>query len=250
MIVDVKPRVADVISQVWRTLAVLFVWDVLITIIYYVLPFRAPALPLTIFGSALALFLGFRANSTYQRWWEGRVLWGQMINASRNLVRLSVSILSAPEAGDLGRTIALRQIAYVNALRCQLRRLPVAGGDGVVPACGRRRSGGGGGAHQCGQRLARHHRTQRGAGAARWLDRQHPAGQRGTHPGGYRQRTGRHGTPEEYAVAVPIPLLSEPVYAAVLRAVADRSGGDAAIRHTGRFDLGRVDVSGGVEDRR
>ncbi|CEE70220.1 hypothetical protein XACLE20_1420025 [Xanthomonas citri pv. citri] len=118
---------ADVISQVWRTLAVLFVWDVLITIIYYVLPFRAPALPLTIFGSALALFLGFRANSTYQRWWEGRVLWGQMINASRNLVRLSVSILSAPEAGDLGRTIALRQIAYVNALRCQLRRLPVAG---------------------------------------------------------------------------------------------------------------------------
>ncbi|KAB0533598.1 bestrophin family protein [Xanthomonas cissicola] len=126
MIVDVKPRVADVISQVWRTLAVLFVWDVLITIIYYVLPFRAPALPLTIFGSALALFLGFRANSTYQRWWEGRVLWGQMINASRNLVRLSVSILAAPEAGDLGRTIALRQIAYVNALRCQLRRLPVA----------------------------------------------------------------------------------------------------------------------------
>ncbi len=126
MIVDVKPRVADVISQVWRTLAVLFVWDVLITIINYVLPFRAPALPLTIFGSALALFLGFRANSTYQRWLEGRVLWGQMIKASRNLVRLSVSILSTPEAGDLGRTIALRQIAYVNALRCQLRRLPVA----------------------------------------------------------------------------------------------------------------------------
>ncbi|PPU77623.1 hypothetical protein XcuCFBP2542_05185 [Xanthomonas cucurbitae] len=126
MIIDVKPRVADVISQVWQTLAVLFVWDVLITIIYYVLPFRAPALPLTIFGSALALFLGFRANSTYQRWWEGRVLWGQMINASRNLARLSVSILSAPEAAALGRTIARRQVAYVNALRCQLRRLPVA----------------------------------------------------------------------------------------------------------------------------
>lgn len=126
MIIDVKPRLADIFNQVWRTLAVLFVWDVLITIIYYVLPFRAPALPLTIFGSALALFLGFRANSTYQRWWEGRVLWGQMINASRNLVRLSVSILSAPEAAALGRAIALRQIAYVNALRCQLRRLPVA----------------------------------------------------------------------------------------------------------------------------
>ncbi|MFC7520656.1 bestrophin family protein [Xanthomonas populi] len=125
MIIGVKPRVSDVFDQVWQTLAVLFVWDVLITIIYYVLPFRAPALPLTIFGSALALFLGFRANSTYQRWWEGRVLWGQMINASRNLVRLSISVLSAPEAAALGRTIALRQVAYVHALRCQLRRLPV-----------------------------------------------------------------------------------------------------------------------------
>ncbi|ALS93857.1 bestrophin family protein [Xanthomonas oryzae] len=126
MIVDPRPRVADVFNQVWRCLAVLFVWDVLITIIYYVLPFRAPALPLTIFGSALALLLGFRANSTYQRWWEGRVLWGQMINASRNLVRLSVSMLSAPDTAALGRAIALRQIAYVNVLRCQLRRLPVA----------------------------------------------------------------------------------------------------------------------------
>ncbi|MCS3847071.1 putative membrane protein [Xanthomonas campestris] len=125
MIIDVKPRVTDVFLQVWRTLAVLFVWDVLVTIIYYVLPFRAPALPLTIFGSALALFLGFRANSTYQRWWEGRVLWGQMINASRNLVRLCVSVLSAPEAAAVGRSIALRQVAYVHALRCQLRRLPV-----------------------------------------------------------------------------------------------------------------------------
>ena len=47
MIIDVKPRVTDVFLQVWRTLAVLFVWDVLVTIIYYVLPFRAPALPLT-----------------------------------------------------------------------------------------------------------------------------------------------------------------------------------------------------------
>ncbi|MCC5084496.1 bestrophin family protein [Xanthomonas campestris] len=125
MIIDVKPRVTDVFLQVWRTLAVLFVWDVLVTIIYYVLPFRAPALPLTIFGSALALFLGFRANSTYQRWWEGRLLWGQMINASRNLVRLCVSVLSAPDAAAVGRSIALRQVAYVHALRCQLRRLPV-----------------------------------------------------------------------------------------------------------------------------
>ncbi|MFA4658264.1 bestrophin family ion channel, partial [Xanthomonas perforans] len=102
MIVDVKPRVADVISQVWRTLAVLFVWDVLITIIYYVLPFRAPALPLTIFGSALALFLGFRANSTYHRWWEGRGVGALWFHALRSLGGWSVSIRGAPEAVGCG----------------------------------------------------------------------------------------------------------------------------------------------------
>lgn len=125
LIIDVKPRVSDVFDQVWRTLAVLFVWDVLITIIYYVLPFRALSVAADHLRFGVGVVLGFRANSTYQRWWEGRVLWGQMINASRNLVRLSISVLSAPEAAALGRTIALRQVAYVHALRCQLRRLPV-----------------------------------------------------------------------------------------------------------------------------
>ncbi|MGE9115870.1 bestrophin family ion channel, partial [Escherichia coli] len=78
-----------------------FVWDVAVTIVYFVLPFRAPSLPLTLFGSALALFLGFRSNSAYQRWWEGRVLWGAMINASRSLSRQVRNFLNFPEAHDL-----------------------------------------------------------------------------------------------------------------------------------------------------
>jgi putative membrane protein len=111
----------QVVREVWKPLALLFVWDVIVTVTYYVLPFRAPSLPLTLFGSALALFLGFRSNSAYQRWWEGRMLWGLMINASRNLARQARNYLP-DEAVDLKRTIVLRQIAYVNALRCQLRR--------------------------------------------------------------------------------------------------------------------------------
>lgn len=49
------------------------------------------------------------------------MLWGLMINASRNLARQARNYLP-DEAVDLKRTIVLRQIAYVNALRCQLRR--------------------------------------------------------------------------------------------------------------------------------
>jgi len=121
MIVTATPGVKQILREVWKPLALLFVWDVVVTVTYYVMPFAAPPLPLTIFGSAVALFLGFRSNSAYQRWWEGRVLWGTMINASRNLARQARSYLP-DEARDLKRTIVLRQIAYVNALRCHLRR--------------------------------------------------------------------------------------------------------------------------------
>jgi putative membrane protein len=122
MIVTATPRLKQIVREVWKPLSLLFVWDVIVTATYLVLPFRAPSLPLTLFGSALALFLGFRSNSAYQRWWEGRGLWGLMINASRNLARQSRNFLPQGEARDLRRSIVLRQIAYVNALRCQLRR--------------------------------------------------------------------------------------------------------------------------------
>ena len=124
MIVTATPRLSQILSEVWRPLLGLFVWDVVVTVTYYVLPFHAPALPLTLFGTALALFLGFRDNSAYQRWWESRGLWGLMINASRNLARMARNMLPEPEGHDMKRTIVLRQIAYVNALRCQLRKQP------------------------------------------------------------------------------------------------------------------------------
>ena len=117
MIVDPVPSMRRIASEVWKPLTLLFIWDCVVTLTYYVLPFRAPSLPLTIFGSALALFLGFRSNSAYERWWEGRTLWGAMINASRSLARATRNFLPDPEARDLKREIVKRQIAYVNALR-------------------------------------------------------------------------------------------------------------------------------------
>ena len=125
MIVDASPRLQQIIREVWKPLSVLFVWDVIVTVTYYILPFKAPSLPLTLFGTVLALFIGFRDNSAYPRWWEGRGLWGLMINASRNLSRAARNFMPQGEARDLRRSIVLRQVAYVNALRCQLRRQPV-----------------------------------------------------------------------------------------------------------------------------
>jgi len=123
MIVDAAPNFRTVVREVWKPLAGLLVWDCAVTIFYEISPFKAPPLPLTLFGSALALFLGFRSNSAYQRWWEGRILWGSLINASRSLARATIAFLSPEDPRT--RAIILQQIAYVHALRCQLRKQPI-----------------------------------------------------------------------------------------------------------------------------
>lgn len=39
----------------------------------------------SLLGFAISMLLVFRTNTAYDRWWEGRKLWGQLVNASRNL---------------------------------------------------------------------------------------------------------------------------------------------------------------------
>ena len=50
---------------------------------------------LTLLGIVLGLFLVFRTNSAYDRWWEGRRLWGGIVNSTRNLaLKLNASLSS------------------------------------------------------------------------------------------------------------------------------------------------------------
>lgn len=88
--------------------------------------------PLGVLGTALAIFLGFRNNSGHARWWEGRTIWGNIVNSSRTLARLVISATdNAQKLGKGGgadkiaaykREMVLRQIAFAHALRKHLRR--------------------------------------------------------------------------------------------------------------------------------
>ncbi len=47
----------------------------------------------TSLGFVISLLLAYRINSAYDRWWEGRKLWGALVNNSRNLaIKLSVML--------------------------------------------------------------------------------------------------------------------------------------------------------------
>lgn len=86
-------------------------------------------LPFTLIGVALGIFLGFRNNESYDRFWEGRQLWGRMVNVCRSFTR-QLLILVTPLEGDplnesscsaYQREMVRRTIAYQHALRCHLR---------------------------------------------------------------------------------------------------------------------------------
>jgi putative membrane protein len=79
-----------------------------------------PDAPVTILGAAVGIFVSFRTNSAYDRWWEGRKLWGQLVNTSRHFTAQVLSYLSV-EHHRQARLLVLHQVLYVHALRCELR---------------------------------------------------------------------------------------------------------------------------------
>jgi putative membrane protein len=93
-------------------------------------------IPFTLMGLPLAIFLGFRNNAAYDRYWEGRKQWGDLIARSRNLARQCLGLIdadvpvaadaAAPDAGDVRARMLRRAIAFAHALRHHLRKSDAA----------------------------------------------------------------------------------------------------------------------------
>ena len=77
-------------------------------------------IPVTILGGALAIFLAFRNNSAYDRWWEARKIWGGIVNSSRTL---SAKLHSLLNDKSKVKPYVERHIAYLYILANQLRKL-------------------------------------------------------------------------------------------------------------------------------
>ena len=85
-------------------------------------------IPFTLIGLPLAIFLGFRNNTAYDRYWEGRKLWGELVIQTRTLARQCLGLIDLPQPVDSAQRdsdvrvrMIHRAIAYAHALRLQLR---------------------------------------------------------------------------------------------------------------------------------
>lgn len=80
----------------------------------------------TLIGLALAIFMGFCNSANYDRYWEGRKLWGLLVIEARSLTRQILSLVddSSPEAKEEKQKIVKLISAFCWSLNYQLREKP------------------------------------------------------------------------------------------------------------------------------
>jgi len=89
------------------------------------------ASPFSLMGVSLAIFLGFRINASYDRYWEARKLWGAVLVEVRNLARQALTLV---RPGCEVRPFVMGLAGFAASMRNQLRELPATSGlDGLLP---------------------------------------------------------------------------------------------------------------------
>jgi ion channel-forming bestrophin family protein len=80
-----------------------------------------PWQPISVMGIAVAFYLGFKNNSSYDRTWEARKIWGAIVNNSRTFGAAVISFVHGPNEEEVRKRLIYRHIAWLTALRHQLR---------------------------------------------------------------------------------------------------------------------------------
>jgi putative membrane protein len=134
------------LPRIWLRVLTIAVLSVAVTILYEKVEafhVNLTTTPFVLIGLPLGIFLGFRNTSAYDRFWEGRKLWGGIVNVTRSLTRQVLTMVSSdaremPPAAALAEPItetpaevvAFQQrfvhgvVAWVHALRLFLREQP------------------------------------------------------------------------------------------------------------------------------
>lgn len=122
-----------VLRVAWKRVLILLIVSVSVTFTYHYFDnedLAIDSLPASVLGVALAILIGFRINSAYERWWEARRLWGAVVNDSRTVARQALSFFGysrlqnneSEETEQEKKKFLYRQIAFVYALKNHLRK--------------------------------------------------------------------------------------------------------------------------------
>lgn len=120
-----------IIRFAWKPLLIFFIYSSILTMLFELAGWRFlafPFVPIGLVGTAVAFYVGFKNNSSYERLWEARKLWGSIVNLSRTFATYVIDYLAAGEEmteeklAEHKKIVIYRHLAYINAVRIQLRR--------------------------------------------------------------------------------------------------------------------------------
>lgn len=123
----------SVLQRIQITLLVNVVFAIIITLVHgnlFDIKITVTPIPFTLIGLPLAIFLGFRNNTAYARYWEGRKLWGDVVICARTVARQCQSLIAVDtpldprqRANDVRVRMVHRAVAFSHMLRAHLRGL-------------------------------------------------------------------------------------------------------------------------------
>lgn len=104
-------------------------YSTVITLLYWFtnIEFALPWQPISVIGIAVAFYLGFKNNSSYDRTWEARTAWGSIVNNSRVFATAILTQLDGAHDESLDalrKRIIYRHLSWVISLRHMLRNNP------------------------------------------------------------------------------------------------------------------------------
>lgn len=112
-----------ILRYAWKNLIFFTIYAAIIFSLYYFLDWKhidIPFQPLSVIGIAVAFYIGFKNSQSYDRFWEGRKIWGGIVNYSRTWANNVLSYVENDKEAQ--RILIYRQLAWINALRIQLRQ--------------------------------------------------------------------------------------------------------------------------------
>ncbi|MGM0945646.1 MAG: bestrophin family protein [Bacteroidota bacterium] len=101
-----------------------FLYSAVVVLLYEItrIPFSLPWQPISVIGIAVAFFLGFKNNSSYDRAWEARKIWGAIINESRTFASAILTFPQGKTQESWKKSMVLRHLAWVLALKHAMRK--------------------------------------------------------------------------------------------------------------------------------
>ena len=128
--------------SIWQTLRwtlryiwIFVIWATIPVILYHVFGcswLTIPWQPISLIGIAVAFYLGFKNNSSYDRLWEARKIWGGIVNVSRSFTVMAREFVNNSEAIEkrsedelkaIRKRLVHRHVAWLRAMTLELRKV-------------------------------------------------------------------------------------------------------------------------------